>query len=206
MTLFKSFFALFIQFLKNVWGSIQSPYATYRKIVAEDPYQLIIIFTLIAGYFFLASPLKLHTLHPFLLTVNASRLFTTVLCLYLGICFLLLGLSKLFNGVASLRSVLMAWGYSLIPTLVWFLVTLVMYVLIPPPRTETILGRGFSLLYLTFSLSLFFWKGLLYYLTLRFALKFDLTKIILASLLFFPLLGATSYFLYIFGIFKVPFI
>jgi len=145
-------------------------------------------------------------LHPFLLTVNASRLFTTVLCLYLGICFLLLGLSKLFNGVASLRSVLMAWGYSLIPTLVWFLVTLVMYVLIPPPRTETILGRGFSLLYLTFSLSLFFWKGLLYYLTLRFALKFDLTKIILASLLFFPLLGATSYFLYIFGIFKVPFI
>ena len=206
MTLFKSFFALFIQFLKNVWGSIQSPYATYRKIVAEDPYQLIIIFTLIAGYFFLASPLKLHTLHPFLLTVNASRLFTTVLCLYLGICFLLLGLSKLFNGVASLRSVLMAWGYSLIPTLVWFLVTLVMYVLIPPPRTETILCRGFSLLYLTFSLSLFFWKGLLYYLTLRFALKFDLTKIILASLLFFPLLGATSYFLYIFGIFKVPFI
>jgi len=206
MTLFKSFFALFIQFLKNVWGSVQSPYATYRKIVSEDPYQLLIIFSLIAGYFFLVSPLKLHTLHPFLLTINASRLFTTVIALYLGICFLLLGLGKMFGGTQELRGVLMAWGYSLVPTLVWFFTTSVMYVFLPPPRTETILGRGFSLLYLTFSLSLFFWKGLLYYLTLRFALKFDLKKIILASLVFFPLLGVTSYFLYILGIFKVPFV
>ena len=197
---------LSFRFLFNVFGSIQSPYATYRKIVSEDPYQLIIIFALIAGYFFLVSPLKLHTLHPFLLTINASRLFTTVMCLYLGICFLLLGLGKLLGSQPALRGVLMAWGYSLIPTLIWFFTTSVMYVFLPPPRTETILGRGFSLLYLTFSLSLFFWKGILYYLTLRFALKFDLTKIILASLIFFPLLGATSYFLYTLGIFKVPFV
>src|SRR3990167_3916141 len=111
---------LCLSFLSNVWGSVQSPYATYRKIVSEDPYQLLIIFSLIAGYFFLVSPLKLHTLHPFLLTINASRLFTTVIAVYLGICFLLLGLGKAFGGAQTLRGVLMAWGYSLVPTLIWF--------------------------------------------------------------------------------------
>lgn len=197
---------LVISFLKNFWGSIQKPYTTYRRLVSEDPYQLLVIFTLVGGYFFLVSPLKVHSFHPFLLTLNASRLFTVALASFLLACFVLLGLGKLFKGQGTLAGVLMTWGYSLLPTLIWFLATSIFYVILPPPRTESILGKSFSLLFLTFSLSLFFWKGILYYLTLRFGLKLDLFKIIGVSLIFFPLLALYSYWMYTLGIFRVPFV
>lgn len=198
--------ALFIRFGKNVWGITQKPYQTYRTLGQSDPYELLILFAVIGLYFFLVSPLKLHTLHPFLLTVNTSRLFTTAMATYLGICLFFLILGKLCKSGVSLRGVLLSWGYSLVPTLLWFLTTSFFYVILPPPRHETWLGRSFSLLFITFSLALFFWKGLLYYLTLRFALKFDLKKIIVVSAIFFPLLALYSLFMYRLGIFRVPFV
>ncbi len=195
-----------VQFAKNVWGSIQKPYSTYRELIQEDPLQLLIIFTLIAIYFFFISPIKLHTLHPFLLTLNTTRLFTTTLTAFLGIVLFFVGVGKLLGHTPRISSVLLAWGYALIPTLVWFFTTSIFYLLLPPPRHETIPGRIFSILFFAFSLSLFFWKGLLYYLTLRFALKLDLVRIIGVSLVFFPLLTLYSWWMYSLGIFRVPFV
>lgn len=200
------FFRLVLQTLKNIWGSIQSPYATYRGLVTQDPLQLVILIFIIGVYFLGVSPLKFHTFHPFLLTINVSRLITAVLFTYLAICGLFYFCGKLFKGDVSFPGVLMGWGYSLMPTLIWFFATSVFYVILPPPRHETWPGRIFSLLYITFSVSLFLWKGILYYLTLRFGLKLDLLKIIGVSLIFFPLLAVYSYFMYRFGIFRVPFV
>lgn len=197
---------LILSFIKNVWGIVQAPYATYRRLVNGDSYELLIIFFFIGLYFFFVSPLKLHTFHPFLLTIKASRLFTSVIATFIAICLFLLILGRLIGRDVKLNAVLMTWGYSLIPTLIWFFATSVFYVILPPPRHETLLGRSFSLLFLTFSLSLLFWKGLLYYLTLRFALKLDLWRIIVVSLVFFPTLSVYSLVLYKLGIFKVPFI
>lgn len=191
---------------KNIWGSIQRPYATYRHLVTEDPVQLLVIFIAISGYFVLVSPLKFHTFHPFLLTINVSRLLMAVLFMYLAICFLFYVLGIVLKSGSKLGPVLLGWGYSLVPTLLWFFATSFFYVILPPPRHETLPGRIFSLLYITFSVALFFWKGILYYLTLRFALKLDLIKISLVSLIFFPLLGIYSYLMYLFGIFRVPFV
>ena len=197
---------LVIRFGKNVWGSGQTPYATYRRLGYEDPAQLFIIVALVAVYFFFVSPIKLHTFHPFLLTLNTSRLLTITLLTYLAICGFLVVVGRQFNAEVTLRGVLITWGYTLIPTLLWFLVTSIFFVILPPPRHTTVAGTAFSLLYLAFSLSLLWWKGILYYLTLRFALKLDLMKIILISAFFLPLLFLYSLVLYEVGIFKVPFI
>lgn len=202
----KFLFKLLLQTVKNVWGSIQTPYVAYRKLLSEDPLQLAIVFSLIGLYFLLVVPIKFHTFHPFLLTINTSRLFSWALGSYLGICLFLYGVGKLFNVYPSWRAVMMCWGYSLIPTLFWFLGTSIFTLILPPPRTTSVQGTAVSLLYLAFSLSLFWWKGILYYLTLRFALKLDLQKIIIVSAFFLPLLAIYSVVLYKIGIFKIPFI
>ncbi len=199
-------FKLVLAFTKNVWGSVRRPYATYRQFDREDPYQLLIHMGLIALYFFLVSPVKLRTLHPFILSLNVSRLFTVSLTTYIGICLLLLVLGKMVGGKPNLRAILLGWGYSLIPTLIWFFATSLFYLLLPPPRTETILGRSFSLIFNTFSLSLFFWKGMLYYLTLRFGMKLDLRQISVISVIFLPLLVVYAVLMYRFHIFRVPFV
>ncbi len=190
----------------NIWGSVQNPYVTYRELVTQDPLQLVVLFAAISGYFVLVSPLKFHTFHPFLLTLNIARLLTAVIFTYLAICCLFYVLGLMLKTGVKLRSILMGWGYSLVPTLLWFFTTSFFYVILPPPRHETILGRLFSLLYITFSVSLFFWKGILYYLTLRFALKLDFLKISLVSIIFFPLLGIYSYIMYVLSVFRVPFV
>ncbi len=205
-TLVKALARLTIRVSWNIWGSIQTPYSTYRTLISQDLWQLLLILALAAIYFFGVSPIKLHSLHPLLLTLNASRLFVTAIISFLLICSFLRLLGNLFGASSQLRAIALAWGYSLIPTLIWFSVTTLFYVILPPPRHATIAGIAFSLLYLTFSLSLFFWKGLLYYLTLRFALRLDLLRIIGISLIFLPTLALYSLLLYYFGIFKVPFV
>lgn len=206
MQYFYLFFSLLLNVGRNTWGIIHKPYATYRKLVEDDPLQLVYILALISIYFFLVSPLKIRSFHPFLLTINASRLMTATLSAYILICFFFYAAGKIMNRTVQLGPILLSWGYSLIPTLVWFLVTSVFYVILPPPRQETLPGRLFSLMFLTFSLSLFLWKGLLYYLTLRFALRFDLLRIIIVSFVFFPLLTLYSWWMYQLGIFSIPFV
>ena len=124
------------RFWRNVWGSIHAPYATYRSLVADDPEQLLVLVGLMAIYFFLVSPLKFRTFHPFLLTINASRLFTTALTTYLGVCFFFLSLGWVLGRKANLRGVMLAWGFTLVPTLTWFFTTSMFYVVLPPPRHE----------------------------------------------------------------------
>lgn len=206
MSLLSLFVKLLTDMVRNVWGSINKPYATYRMLPTQDPYQLLILFSIIGAYFFFVSPVKLRTFHPFLLTVNATRLFTVTVATFILVCFFLLGAGKVLKREVNLRAVLLTWSYSLVPTLLWFLATSLFFVILPPPRQETLPGRVVSLLFISFSLSLFFWKGLLYYLTLRFALKLDLVRIVGVSLVFFPLLALYSLLMYHLGIFRVPFV
>lgn len=198
--------SLCLAFARTVFGSFRRPYATYRRLVDGNPEQLLVIFSLIALYFFFVSPLRLKTFHPFLLTVNTTRLFTVTLGVYIFLCFYLLLLGKLVNAQLNFKGIMLGWGYSLVPTLLWFLSTSLFYVILPPPRHETMAGRMFSLLYITLAVSLFAWKGILYYLTLRFALKLDLGKILVVSSVFLPTIMVLTLILYSAGIFRVPFI
>ena len=115
-------------------------------------------------------------------------------------------MGKLLGSSGRLRPILLGWGYTLIPTTLWFLVTSILYVVLPPPRTQSSAGILFSVLFLVFSTALFFWKFMLAYLTMRFGLRLDLLRIVAVTIICLPFLGLYSVLMYRWGIFRVPFL
>jgi hypothetical protein len=113
---------------------------------------------------------------------------------------------KLVRAQGNIKGVAVCWGYSLLATLTWFSATSILYVILPPPRTTSAAGILFSILFLIFSATLFFWKATIAYLTLRFGLRLNLGKILIVFGLSLPALGLYSYVMYRLGIFRIPFI
>lgn len=195
------------QFFSSVSGSIVRPYETMRAVVKRSNLSELVPLTfLVLVYVLLSSVVKIQEFHPFFLT---SHFLTLVFWIGAGY-----GLSvstlwfvgKKIGARGSIQSLIVAWGYTLVPTLVWFLATSLLYVILPPPRTSGVLGIGFSLVYLCFSGAVFLWKGTLVYLSLRFGLKLTLPKILLVLAVFLPLAVVYSLCMYRIGVFRVPFL
>lgn len=194
-------------FGKNLWGVITRPYETYRKIAAKPNYpEFIYIVFIVEFYFAVASIVKVASFRPFLLTRQFIVLTLGAWSLFAG-ALLAIALGGLIFRVANpLKKIFLPWAYTLGPTFSWFLFTSLLYVLIPPPRTTSFWGITFSILYLVVSAVLLFWKIMLSYLSIRFAYKLDLFKISAVYTLLLLTTGILSYFMYRFGIFKIPFI
>ena len=196
-----------VNFGQNVVGIVTRPYETYRRIVERGSlWELGFIGSFLAGYFAIASMVKTAAFRPYLLTREFVVLGAAVGVTYLGMVGVIWVIGKRLGGVGTLRGVAVAWGYTLVPTLVWFLTTSLLYLLLPPPRTTSFGGVLFSGLYLVFSATLFFWKLTLAHLTLRFGLKLDLPKILIVAAILVPLVGLYSIGMYRMGIFRIPFL
>ena len=196
-----------ISFFRSCIGLATKPYETYRRIVHHGSlWELVPLGVLLSCYFAIASLVKTAAFIPFVLTKQFLLIALSVLVTYGVTTSLLFIVGKCFGGRGSIRIVALAWGYTLLPTLLWFLGTSVLYVLFPPPRTGSPLGIVFSVLFLLFSSVLFFWKTILTYLTLRFGMKLDLWRIIAV----FGIVGGSMVFysigMYRLGIWKIPFI
>jgi hypothetical protein len=89
---------------------------------------------------------------------------------------------------------------------VWFYITSSLYVLLPPPRTVSILGISYSYIFIVFSLIVLLWKTIIVYLAVRFSSWLSFQEIIYGVLLFFVWFTPLSYLLYFMKIFRVPFI
>lgn len=196
-----------VAFGRTVIGLMSRPYETYRRIVAHGRVgEIWYLGALLAIYFALASVVKVAAFRPFLFTRQfvllgvgvASGVAISVVCMWIA--------GKLLGAKPQLSTLLLAWSYTLIPTVSWFFVTSLLYVLLPPPRTTSAAGIVFSLLFLVFSATLLWWKVTLSYLVLRFCFKFDLGKSIMVALLCAPVLALWSVAMYGAGIFKVPFL
>ena len=196
-------------FLRNSLGLIVNPYVTFRElsIKTAPSRQILIIHFLVFLYFFLSSIVKIGLRNPFLLTLKFNSLYLSA---YLGfvmmIALFFLAFRLFRSRDFSVNNMIVLWSYSLWPTLLWFFFTSFMYLLLPPPRSFTYPGKIYSLIYLAVSLTLLFWKLILYYLTLRFGLRFDLYRITVASLIIIPAVAAFSLFMYRISIFKIPFL
>lgn len=171
-----------------------------RKISLErDYFQLAIIFGLVFLYFkfiyflrdksYPAALIFLFFLFNFSLTVSFFYF-----------------LSKNFEKDVRLRSFIFTFSYSLLPTLIWFLSTSILYVFLPPPRTLSLLGKGFSVFFTAYSLSLLVWKLILVYLAVRFSSKQNFFRIIYIIILYSIWFIPYSIFLYQFKLFRIPFI
>ncbi len=196
-----------VSFGRNLLGIIFRPYETYRRIVDRaNPWELLYLGVLLAVYFATSSVVKTVSFRPFLLTKQLVVLALAVSMSFVFTVTVLYSIARAVGGKGRFRALAIAWAYTLIPTLVWFLTTSLLYVLLPPPRTARPLGIIYSLLYLVFSATLFFWKMTLGYLALRFSLRLDLVKILLVVAITLPLLALYSLMMYRWGIFKVPFL
>lgn len=196
-----------ISFGRSCVGLITRPYETYRKIVERGkPGELFYIALLLLCYFALASIVKVAAFRPFLLTKQFVVLGAGAASGALLSIFLLSLLGKLLGATVRMSALALAWGYTLLPTVAWFFSTSVLYVILPPPRTTSSAGMVFSILFLVFSAALLWWKITLSYLTLRFALRFGVTKNVVLIVLAAPILIIWSIAMYTLGIFKVPFI
>ncbi len=196
-----------ISFGRNFLGIITRPYETYRRIVERGTlWEIVYIAGMLALYFALASLVKTPSFRPFLLTKQFVLLVGGAGSGFLMMVALLWMASRVVGGEGRVRKLGIAWAYTLVPTTIWFLITSLLYVILPPPRTTSALGVTFSILFLIFSVTIFWWKVTLAYLTLRFAMKLDLARIAIVVALTAPVLVIYAVGMYRLGIFKVPFL
>jgi hypothetical protein len=179
---------------------IFTPYKTMRRIsLNHDSYQLGVLMGLAFTYFLAAHALRgswIRGIVPF--AVFTVQFFATALFFYA-----FFRSSKKDVGFGSFVHTI---AYTLVPTLIWFYSNLVLYVLLPPPRTMSILGKGFSIFFIAYSLSLLVWKLILVYFSLRFSSRLGLYRIVYAFTLYIAIATPLAVLMYYFRIFRVPFI
>ena len=207
MSLLELFLLGGVNFSRNLIGIIFRPYETYRRIARESGYtELVYIGLLLTVYFAIASLVKTATFRPFLLTATFVKLSSSAGIGFVLVVMTFFVVSKFIVNTVNFKSLLVSWAYTLIPTLIWFLATSVLYLILPPPRTASVAGITFSLVFIIFSVTLLFWKIILSYLTLRFGLRLEITKILIVTLISLPFVALYSLGMYRLGIFKVPFL
>jgi hypothetical protein len=198
---------IFYSFIRTCIGIVTRPYETYRRIYKEGSLgELVPIGMLLSLYFAVNALVKAPAFRPFVLTRHFIKTSISVTIAAVFMSFLLWKVGTWFGGKGEYRRFILGWAYTLIPTLCWFIFTSVLYVLIPPPRSTNPTGIALSVVFLTLSSVLFFWKIILSYLSLRFGLKLDLIRILGILLVCAPMIGVFSVGMYRLGIFKVPFI
>lgn len=193
----------FLIVINRFIGLIFNPYKTMRKIsVEKDYYQPVFIIGIIFIYFkfiyYLRDKIYPATLIYFLFIINVLL---TVIFFYL--------LSKLFSKNKKkifFSSFIFTFSYSLLPTIIWFLSTSILFIFLPPPRTFSILGKGFSIFFVAYSLSLLIWKLILGYLAIRFSSKQNFFKILTMVIYYLIWFIPYSVFLYQLKLFRIPFI
>lgn len=198
--LFVKLSASFLIILRRIVLLIFYPYKTMRKISLEkDKEQILIIFFTSFLYFMFAYKIRNGIIFGIVAFCAFILLFlTTTLFFYL--C------AKQFNKSIYYDRFVFTYSYTLIPTFFWFFSNAMFYVLLPPPRTISFFGKGFSIIYLAYSISLLVWKLILVYFSLRFSSRLGLLRILYIFLLYLTLLVPLSMLLYYLHIFRIPFI
>ena len=176
-----------------------------RKISSEkDYYQLFIIASLIFLYFKFIYFLR-DKPYP------ATLIFVFFIFNFLiSVTFFYL-LSKFLSPSKNKKEIffsshIFTFTYSLFPTIIWFLSTSILFILLPPPRTFSLLGKSFSVFFTAYSLSLLAWKLILVYLAVRFSSKQNFFRIFYIIILYLLWFIPYSVFLYKFKFFRIPFI
>ncbi len=179
------------------------PYKTMRKISGETKgisSQVYIIFSLSCIFFLLSHIVKKGNY------IYGFIPFTAFLILFFSTVYFFYFLTRAFRIQAEAHTFIQTFTYTLIPTLIWFYSNLFFYISIPPPRTVSIWGKGFSVFFITYSLSLLIWKLILVYFAVRFSSRLGLYRIVYMLFLYISVFIPLSLLLYHIGLFRIPFI
>lgn len=188
-----------VAFGRHAAGTILAPYETYRHIAAKGRSSEFVYLGAVFVAYAAAASLVMASREFLVFFPSALAGYSMTLAV-----FWLAG--KALGGSGRLMNLALSWGYTLLPTLAWFLVTTILYVMLPPPRTQLPAGIALSMVFLVFSLVMLAWKLILGYLTLRFSLKLDFPRIAAVAAAAAAAWAAYSIWMYRLGIFRVPFL
>ncbi len=216
--------------LKNYWGTIQHPYLTWKKVAREGKWMsTLVILALFCGYFAIREPVRWGSIQISGLELEeisgpAIGLWSRITILrfgmsvvtYLAMVVLMTALGLMIKKLSrpeikevykhKLRVMFNVWIYSYLPTILWFAVAAGAFVVLPPPRHDTLNGLIFSVVFLAISCGLLAWKLVLYWLTLRIGLELTVKEVFWTTAVILPVILVYSWRLYELGLFKVPFI
>ncbi len=168
-----------------------------RKISRVFDYkQIVAIFILVFLYFLSVGLIFGHSIANFIFFLVSF--FATVIFFYIS--------GRLYKYQVSILSLVATWCYSLFPTVLWFSITAVLFILFPPPRTQSFLGTLLSLVFIGISVVLLLWKITLVYLAVRFSVKSSALMTAFLMILYGMWFLPYTYALYLFSISRVPFI
>ncbi len=177
--------------LQHSIGLIVAPYYTMRRIATRPRLLHAVLYVLLA-LLYLAS-LNLQRVGFFLIQISVTYIFFYFVSWVLG-------------KTASLKQLIVLFTYTLLPTIIWFLVSRAVAIVLPPPRTTSMLGVTFSIVYIAFSLSLLIWKAILFYLAARYSLRQHFFLVMYTIVLYIPLAVTMAYVSYVMGVARIPFL
>jgi hypothetical protein len=177
------------------------PYKTMRKISEDhDMSQVFLIWIFIAFYFLWANTLRQYPYEPFILYLM------TVFHFIATIIYFFLATQVFHNYEIQIKPFILTFTYTMIPTLLWFVLNSVLYAVLPPPRTMSILGKAFSIFFISFSVTLLLWKVILVYLAIRFSAKLTFYRILYSIIIYLAMILPYALYLYSLQFFRIPFL
>lgn len=189
-------------------GLFHRPYETYRTLSQRQDLRFVpFVFVFILVYLLLAGVAKGGLrIHPLFLTASFFKIVSGIAALYIGVIFFFIFCGRVLQAEVNIKRLINLWTFTLIPTALWFIMTPLFFIVLPPPRGFGFAGQLASSVFIALSISLLFWKIILYYLTLRFGLKISMGKILVITTFFLPLASLMSIILNRMGVFRVPFL
>ena len=187
---------------QRIFLLIMYPYKTMRKISLENDYiQIIVIFIIVYIYLHVANTLREYTYEPLIL-------FILTIYHYVATVIFFHFITSIFcqNKTVRVTPFLFTLAYAMIPAIMWLAVNSTLFYLMPPPRTFSLLGKTFSIIYISFSIAMLCWKLILQYLALRFASKMPFYKIVYSLLLYLVIVGPYFFWMYVMKFFRMPII
>lgn len=186
-----------ILFIRTSFGLLITPYNTMRSVsIHSNPLSVSFIGFISTWYFILAK----STVHETLWGILIS--FVLYFCTIQFFSFL----PGEGTRVERLKRYRDTWGLTYIPTLMWFYASFLLFLYLPPPRTQSLPGTALSVLFLAYSLSLLAWKLILVYLSIRFSSRIHLYRVLYYIFLYLAISIPIWILLYNLRIFRVPFV
>lgn len=173
-----------------------------RTIYFDGTYkETYFIFMMIFIFFNLSNYVKNETSNPvLLLAIVLVQLIMTII--FFGIFSKILNLNKKFY----FKKYFTLFSYSLIPTIVFFYVNTLLYGILPPPRSNTVLAEIFSIMFISFATSIFFWKIIILYLAVRYSTALKFFTILYTILIYISIVLPYSILLLKLNLFRIPFL
>lgn len=177
------------------------PYKTMRRISADaDMIEVGIIFLFVCAYFFIAHTYRPFYYAPFILFFLVILHVLVTAVFFYSIAFLFGSKQK------DIYRHVVAWSYALIPTLIWFTINFSLYLVLPPPRHPSLNGKLFTIVYISFSVSMLLWKIILTYLAIRFSTHMKVSRIVFSFFVYICIVILYAICMYELKFFRIPFL